>query len=377
MNPDFAPYKPRVDIDLEAVCANYRMLARASAPARAAAVVKCNAYGLGLGPVARSLAIKERCEIFFVAYAETGAALRQALEGVAPDAKIYIFNGPAAQSLCLFDQHRLIPVLNSLTQATLWARARPGAPAALHIDTGMNRLGAEPTELDAIKNLDDLNISLVMSHLACGSEPQRSMNARQLETFNDAAANFPKAPKSLAASAGALMAPDFHCDLTRLGVGLYGVSPFDEPDERIRPVARLTAPVIQIRSAAKGETAGYSGKYPIDRPSKLATVALGYGDGFPRAGSNAAYAFIGGALCPVAGCISMDLITLDVTDAKEPVSFGDRAEFFGPNLTIEDAAKSCGTIGYELLTNLGARVNRRYCWADAPAEAILLGAPGS
>ncbi|MBB5519866.1 alanine racemase [Amphiplicatus metriothermophilus] len=366
---DFRPpaTRPLVEIDLDALCANFRTLAAASAGATPAAVVKCDGYGLGAAPVAQALAIQEKCRTFFVAYPHEGARLRAALARCAPHATIYVFNGPHEETLAAFDAHRLIPVVNSLEQARLWARARPGAPAALHADTGMNRLGAPAYELDDIAALDGLSVVLVLSHLACSSDPPHEMNPRQRALFEKAAARFPGAARSLAASSGALLPASYHFELTRLGVGLYGVSPLDIPDGRIAPVARLTAPVIQLRNVAAGESVGYARAHVFDAPRRLATLALGYGDGLPRIIGDRGAAFLGGARCPIVGRVSMDLAVLDVTEAPEPVRLGDRAELFGPRLPIEETAAACMTIGYELLTSLGGRVPRRYLWRAAPA----------
>ena len=364
---------PSVDIDLQALCANIEAIARATPDAEAAAVVKCDAYGLGLAPVARALALKQNCESFFVAYAETGAALRGALQDIAPASDIYIFNGPTNDTLTHYRINKLIPILNTLEQATLWASVFPGAPAALHVDTGMNRLGLDPDELGALQKISGLNITLIMSHFACASTPGAPMLDRQYAAFKEIAAHFPEARASLASTGGALINADYGFDLTRLGVGLYGVGPFDGPHDQIKPVARLTAPVLQTRRVPAGESAGYDCTVTFDTERTLATVALGYGDGFPRAGSNRAHAYIGVAPCPVVGRISMDLIILDVTDAPRAVAPGDRAEFFGSNLPIEEAAAACGTIGYELLTGLGARIDRRYFWGEEAAETMLTG----
>ncbi len=386
---------PRLDIELSALCANYRGYQRragqsftaAGAAAVAAAVVKCDGYGLGAEAVALTLHAREGCRVFFVAYSEEGAAVRRA---VGPDAEILVFNGPFENTLGLFRDFSLTPVLNSAEQAALWASAAPGAPAALHIDTGMNRLGVKQRQAAAIAAIDGLKINLVMSHLACASDAGHAMNAAQLVAFNEAARLFPKARRSLAASGGALIAPEFNCDVLRIGVGLYGIEPLDAPAASgfLTPVAALTAPVIAVHTIARGESVGYGASFIAPSDMRLATVALGYGDGFPRAGSNSASAILGEVKCPIVGRVSMDLIVLDATRAA-PVRIGDRAEFFGARLRIEDAAAACGTLAYELLTNigglarpqsligggLGGRVRRRYLFAGAPAS--LAGAEGN
>lgn len=359
---------PAVEIDLDALCANYRTVKAAAPGAAIAAVVKCDAYGLGVAPIAKALAAREGAQKFFVAYPHEGAELRAAIAGHASDAAIYVFNGPSEESMALFAEFALTPVLNSREQARLWASARPGVAAAVHIDTGMNRLGAPPGEISDIAALRGLKVSLVMSHLACGSDPGHEMNKRQHLAFERISAAFPGARRSLSASAGAFMGPLYHYDIVRPGVALYGASPFDRPDPRLRPVARLTAPVLQIREVAAGECAGYGATLVFRAPARLATVALGYGDGFLRAAGEKGAAFLGGALCPVAGRISMDLIILDITKALEPVEIGDRAEFFGRRLPIEEAAAAAGTISYELLTGLGGRLSRQYLLDGRPTS---------
>ncbi len=371
---------PLLEIDLAALCANYRGLAAATPRAEAAAVVKCDAYGLGAVAIAKALHAREGCRSFFVAYSEEGAELRAALGG---DAGIFVFNGPFADVLAVYRQHRLTPVLNTIEQATLWASQMPGAPAAVHADTGMHRLGMKAGDLPALGGMKGLNIAVVISHLACASDAAHPMNARQFNAFQEAAALFPDARTSLSSSGGALIAEAFGFDMVRLGVGIYGVSPKDETTPGLWPVARLTAPVIQVDEANPGETVGYGATFTAQRRSTLATISLGYGDGFPRSGSNRAKAYLGGAACPIAGRVSMDLIVLDATDLPIRPEIGDRAEFFGPNLSIDTAATDCGTIGYELLTGvgglargLGGRVQRRYLWGSAPAGENPPGAEG-
>jgi alanine racemase len=364
---------PRFDIDLAALCDNYRRLKQSAPGAEAAAVVKCDAYGLGAERVAAVLRQKEGCRTFFVAYSEEGAALRRAL-GAGPE--IFVFNGPFPDSLPAYRDAALTPVLNTPEQAALWAEAAPGAPTALHVDTGMNRLGLSSDEAASLAAHSGLNATMVISHLACAAAPDHPMNDRQRAAFAEIAGRFPHARKSLSSSGGALIGAPFAFDLVRLGVGLYGVNPHDDRPSEMKPVARLTAAIIQLRRAAAGETVGYGATFTTRRPTVLATVALGYGDGLPRAASNRGSAALGGVPCPIVGRVSMDLTVLDVSDAPAPPQIGDRAEFFGERISIDAAAKACGTIGYELLTHvgglarprpgLGGRVRRRYLWAGAP-----------
>ncbi len=351
---------PWVEIDLAALCANFAMLRGAASGAETAAVVKCDAYGLGLAPVAEALATRENCRTFFVAYPEEGAQLRKALATAAPDATIYVFNGPLPDTIGIFNDAQLTPVVNSVAQAREWASRKPGAPCALHVDTGMNRLGAPVEDLAELAALSDLNVNVVMSHLACGADPDDGKNSEQRDTFAQAATLFPNARRSLAASAGALMDASYHFDLTRVGVALYGGSPFDVDDARIKPVATLNAPIVQIREIAPDETVGYGATFTAQKPTRIATAALGYGDGFPTGGSNRAEAAVAGARAKIAGRVSMDLIGLDVTALKTPPQVGETAEFFGQSVPLFEAARACGTVPYELLTGLGGRVDRRY-----------------
>ena len=367
------PSTPLVKVDLSALCRNFRRISAATPKAKPAAVVKCNAYGLGLVPVARALALHEQCETFFVAFTKTGIALRSALSSVAPDAKIYVFNGPSANEIDDFKIHRLTPVLNTVEQTSLWASSCPNATAALHIDTGMNRLGLAVTDMAAINQIDNLSIELVMSHFACASTPRSPMLAQQQSAFDTITKMFPGAKTSLASTGGALIDDAFGYDITRLGVGLYGASPFADAHDQIEPVAQLLAPVFQIRAVKAGQSAGYNATHIFKEDATLATIAIGYGDGFPRAGSNRAHVWLGGARCPMVGIISMDTIIVDITAAPAPIQVGDWAELYGTQLLIEEAASTCNTIAYELLTGLGERAERRYFWENAPADASLTG----
>ena len=352
---------PEVLINLTAICDNFTAMAHSAKTghdaALPAAVVKCNAYGLGLIPVATALAERAGCDAFFVAYPSEGKALRTAIEA----APIYVFHGVDRDSVPIYRRHGLTPVLNSPDQARLWAGVAPGAPAALHIDTGMNRLGVRPDDLAGLANMPGLMIDLVISHFADSEDPATAGNRAQARAFHDAAQHhFPTARRSLAASATALASPGDALDLVRLGVGLYGVAPLAHPDARIKPVATLIGKILATGRVAPGESVGYGRTFVAARDTRIATIGVGYGDGFPRTGSGKARAFVGGAPCPVIGRISMDLMVVDVTDAPQPVQPGDDAELFGPTLSIDDQAAACGTIGYELLTGLGPRVVRRY-----------------
>lgn len=336
-------------IDLGAVVANWRALAARSAGATGA-VVKADAYGLGVGPVARALA-GAGARSFFVALAGEGVTLREVI-GDGPE--IYLLSGHMAGDAEAIEGARLIPLLNSVDQMLRHVEALPGSAFGIQLDTGMNRLGMEPAEFSAIREIAAAQgPQLLMSHLACADEPDHPMNARQLATFREMTDGL-NIPRSLAATGGILLGSDHHFDLTRPGVGLFGGLPFAEA----RPVVTLDLPVIQIRDVETGETVGYSNTWRARRPSRVATVAAGYADGILRAsGIGARLHTPGGVACPVIGRISMDLITADVTDLEaEP----DVLQILGQHQGVDDLATAAGTIGYEILTALGARYTRTY-----------------
>ena len=336
-------------IDLDALAANWRALARASGAAQAGAVVKADAYGLGLAPVATTLA-EAGARVFFVALAEEGAELRQAL---GPGPEIHVFSGHMAGDAALIAAHDLIPLLNSPQQVARHLEALPDYPFGLQLDTGMNRLGLEPHEFRSLsERVLPLGPRLLQSHLACSDELDRTPNAVQLKVFRDLTDGL-GIPRSLAATGGILLGPDYHFDITRPGIGVYGARPFAEA----RPVVRLDLPVIQTRALARGEGAGYGFTWRAQRDTLLATVAAGYADGILRALSNRISLYAGERPCPLVGRVSMDLLTIDVTDLDEvPESLG----LLGPGQGVDDLADAAGTIGYEVLTSLGARYERNY-----------------
>lgn len=337
-------------IDLDAVAQNWRALdALSAATVQTAAVVKADAYGLGVAPVARSLAAAG-ARRFFIAAAEEGIALREAL---GPGPEIAVFSGHMEGDTDLIRDLALVPMLNSIEQATRHFEALPGAPFGVQLDTGMNRLGLEPAEFAAIRDLVlAQNPGLVMSHLACADDPDHEMNRRQLEAFR-AMTDDTGVPRSLAATGGILMGADYHFDLTRPGIGLYGGLPF----EAARPVVRLDLPVIQTREIATGETVGYGNSHTADHPARIATVAAGYADGLSRHLSNSGVLFAGDTPCPIVGRVSMDMIGVDVTHLDAAPA---ALTVFGPEQGVDDLAEAAGTIGYEMLTQLGGRYRRHY-----------------
>lgn len=358
---------PWVEIDLAALIANYETLKRAAPGATMSAVVKCDAYGLGAADISRALYDKGACREFFVTYPSEGVALRAALGEKRRDATIYVFNGPEETDIAAFGEAKLTPVLNSIEQASLWAKASPNASSILHFDTGINRLGAPLEDAGPLAAMKELAPTHVMSHLACGSDPSDPKNAAQRDEFLEVAKLFPGARLSLSASAGALMDASYHFDLIRPGIALYGGSPFEKDDARIAPVASFKAPILQLRELAPGETVGYGATFCATRKTRIAVAAVGYGDGAPITGSGRAQSAVNGVVVPLAGRISMDLICLDVTGLPAAPAAGDAVELFGAGIRLFDAAEAFGVHSYELLTGLGARVDRRYVWG--PGEA--------
>jgi alanine racemase len=342
---------------LEALAANYAFFDTQSDGAICSAVIKADGYGLGVARVARTLA-QAGCGVFFVAHLGEAITAREAL-GTGP--VIYVLNGLMEGQCEVFLRHDLRPVLNDLDQITYWADQGLGAPAALHVDTGMNRLGISEEDIDpANEALVGVNLALIMSHLACASDPQHPKNQMQRDAFIAAASRLPSAPLSLAASAGILLSGDYCFDLVRPGIGLYGGGPFDIEHVPLTPVATLEAPIIQLRRIGPGDTIGYGASWQADRARTIATLALGYADGFLRTGSSRGFAILGGAVCPIVGRVSMDLITLDVTAAGKAAKIGAYAQFLGRGAPIDAQAQALGTISYELLTRLGGRFERVY-----------------
>ncbi|MGA1267430.1 MAG: alanine racemase [Gemmobacter sp.] len=345
-------------IDLDAVAANWRALAgRAAHGARTGAGVTADGYGLGAAEVARAL-VRAGARQFFVAQAAEGLALRAAL-GAVPD--IFVLSGHMEGATAAIAEARLVPALNSIEQMTRHFAALPGHPFAVQIDTGMARLGLPPDHWRAVAGtiLPERPL-LLMSHLACADEPAHSMNAQQLSLFHTLTVGTGIA-RSLAATGGILLGHPYHFELTRPGIGLYGGAPFAQA----RAVVALDLPVIQTRVIAPGTPVGYGASWIAPRESVIATVSAGYADGLPRAlggprAEGAGFAlWAGGQRCPVVGRVSMDLITVDVTDLDE---VPETLAVLGPGQGqgVDALAALAGTIGYEILTSLGARYARRH-----------------
>ena len=337
-------------IDLAAIAKNWTALdALSDQSVETAATVKANAYSLGAAPVSRKLS-KTGARTFFVAASEEAAAVRQA---VGDKRRIFVYSGHMSGDTDMISDLALIPLLNSIEQITRHIEALPAHPFGIQLDTGMNRLGLEPEEWAACRELViKQRPQLIMSHLACGDEPDHPMNAQQLKQFHEMTDGV-DAPKSLAATAGVLLGPDYHFDLVRPGIGLYGGLPFEDAE----PVVRLGIPVIQTRTVQPGESVGYGNSWIADEPTRLATVATGYADGILRSASNQAMLFSDDTPCPLVGRVSMDMIAVDVTHLPAAPKTLD---ILCPMQTIDDLAESAGTIGHEVLTALGNRPQRRY-----------------
>ncbi len=350
---------PTLDIRRDAVVENWRALdARSGAACETAAVVKADCYGLGAAEIAPAFAAAG-VRTFFVAVAEEGAALRRIL-GNGPE--IAVFSGHMAGDAALIRDAALIPMLNSPEQVARHADALPGAAFGVQLDSGMNRLGCEPADWAALRAAGLPGVPwLAMSHLACADDPDHPQNAAQLAMFR-AMTDDTGLRRSLAATGGVLLGDAYHFDLTRPGIGLYGGAPFADA----APVVRLAIPVIQCRDVAPGESVGYGATWVAARPSRIATVAAGYADGILRAMSGRALLHAGGIACPLAGRVSMDLLTVDVTEYVAAQGADPEAlDLLGPEQGIDAVADAAGTIGYEILTALGPRYTRRI--ADGPA----------
>jgi alanine racemase len=373
-------------IDLAAIVKNWKALAKRVVPADCAAVIKADAYGCGIAPVAAALSAAG-CNTFFVAHLAEARAARTA----APDAAIYVLNGFPPGSAAAFPEINARPVIGSLAEFVEWDAYRTATgwngPAALHFDTGMNRLGFAHEEAALFTTrvkMPGHGISLVMSHLACADTPDHPLNAKQVEAFRDLRYLFRGTPTSLANSSGIFLGPAAHCDMVRPGAALFGANPTPGRPNLAEPVVTLTARIVQVRDVPRGGTVGYGATWTASRASRIAIVSVGYGDGYPRAASEArgsvspaarngarnpgawlalsgAVAVIAGRRCPMAGRISMDLMAFDVTGVPEELARrGGDATLIGDGITVDDVAAWSGTIGYEVLTGLGRRYRREW-----------------
>ena len=357
-------------VDLAALTANWKALAKRAERAKCAAVVKADAYGVGLEQAAQALA-KAGCDTFFVATFDEALRLRT----IMPSVTIYLLNGlnpGSAELVCGIDVR---PVLGSMAEIEEWEahadETGEEAPAAIHIDTGMNRHGLSLLEAQALAPrlvTEEITFkpALIMSHLACADEPSHEMNKQQIETFSNIIKKFPGMPAWLCNFAGLRAFPDAHFDLVRPGVSLYGGRALNAGENPMQPVVKLQARIVTIREAKAGTTVGYGARLKLSRDSRLAIISAGYADGIFRAAGSSdnkkgADAIVAGTRCNVAGRISMDLMAVDVTDVPaDKVKRGDLVTLLGDGITVDDLAGHARTIGYEVLTSLGRRWKRVY-----------------
>ncbi len=356
-------------VDLGGIKANWRWLSAVAHGAECAGVVKADAYGLGIERVVAAL-WEAGCRTFFVATLVEGARVKAAL----PEAIVYVLDGlmPGTAPVCA--DRGLRPVLSGRAEIEEWAAycraVGSKLPAAVQLDTGMSRLGLPPSEVQALADdpapFADFTLALVMSHLACADFGGAEMNARQKANFDAMRALLPPAPASLANSAGTLLGPDYRYDLVRPGIALYGGRAVEGRPNPAAKVVRVEARILQVREIAPGAVVGYGAMFTAARPTRIATIATGYADGFLRSisgpvGKPSPPAYISGYRAPIAGRVSMDLVTLDVTDVPPALAQrGAWAELIGRHVQIDDLADSSGTIGYEVLTRLGPRFQRIY-----------------
>ncbi len=364
-SPDVRSAPAVLSVDLGALKANWRQLRDKASPAECAACVKGDAYGLGLERCATALA-EAGCHTFFVATPAEGRKLRKHQR----KAVIYVLDGLMPGLAGFYVDHGLRPVLSSLEEIAEWRGAAPGCKAALHVDTGINRLGLTPRDVEVLathpERLAGIDLSLVMSHLASADEPDHPGNEAQRVLFERLRSSLPPAPASLANSAGVFLGTRFHFDLVRPGVAIYGGNPFSRLANPMRPVAHLKATVLQVREVAAGGKVGYGGEWTAEGDSRIAVIAVGYRDGLLRSlaarpGKAPATVWLAGGRVPIVGRISMDLITVDVSALPAgEVRRGMTAEIIGEHISVDDLAEAAGTIAYEILTALGSRFARVY-----------------
>jgi alanine racemase len=365
-------------IDLQALQDNWRLLATHAGAAECGAAVKGNAYGLGIEPVSRAL-WEAGCRSYFVARPSEGEELR----GLLPEAVIYVLDGLFAGQAEFYAKLDLRPALISVAEAREWAGFGRvygrKLPCALHVDTGINRLGFSFAEFSALLDdrftLEGLNLSLLMSHLACADEPAHPLNAKQCEAFAELRRKLSGVPASLANSSGIFLGEGYTHDLVRPGIAIYGGNPTLAATNPMRPVAHLEGTVMQVRHVPEGDTVGYSATWAAQRPTRIAVLGAGYKDGVPRAlssnpGAETAQVFLGGQRCPIIGRVSMDMMAIDITDlSPHAIVRGSRAEILGDHIPIDEAAAWAGTVSYELLTRLGSRYARLYSGIESDRPA--------
>lgn len=352
----------RLTVNLDALVSNWQMLAELASPGECAGVVKGNAYGLGLEPVSHAL-WNAGCRTFFVALPQEAFELRTYL----PEAAIYCLGGLTPAGADDFVSYAIRPVLNTMDQVREWAAFNGDHQAALHVDTGMTRLGLTMVEANALAAdtalLEQLNLTHVMSHLACADTPDHPLNDVQIANFAHVRTLFPGVPGSLANSAGTLQGERFRHDLARPGIALYGGASVVPAPVDLNPVVTLEARIMQVRPAKAGEVVGYGATKTLERDSRIAILGVGYADGYHRLVGNDsnAHMMINDKRAPMLGRVSMDLMAADITEAHfDDVRAGMFVELINSQLTVDVVAGWAQTIGYEVLTGLGPRYARTY-----------------
>jgi alanine racemase len=362
-----------LSIDLKALQQNYLTVKSRVEPAECGASVKADAYGIGLEPAAKAL-WAAGCRTFFVALPEEGRKLR----GILEHANIYVLGGLFSGEAAFYTEHSLRPALGEASEVEEWARwcREQGKryPAAVHIESGINRLGLEAPKLKELAGAPEIfslfDLTLVLSHLARADEPEDDFNRQQLERFEALRRLLPRAPASLANSPGAFLPRTYHFDLVRPGIALYGGNPFHDRPNPFKPVALLAGRILQLKRLKEGDSVGYGGNFRAARASLIGVVAAGYADGYPRAcsfqaGRAPALVWAKGHFAPVVGRVSMDMMTVDMTDIPVQLKRGDMVELMGTHVTVDDLASWAGTLPYEILTRLGSRYARLYSDFDS------------
>ena len=349
-----------LSINLAALANNWRAIAQRIAPAECGATIKADGYGCGAAKVAAAL-WNAGCKTFFVALPMEGKQLRETL----PDATIYVLDGLFGGQAAFYENHDLRPCLASPDEVSEWIGATGGKhKAALHVDTGINRLGLDMPQAEALAGnialMEKAGLCLLMSHLASGYDETGAANEGQRQRFKVLRKLFPALPGSLANSPGTYLGADYAHDLARPGVALFGGNPFSDRRNDLEPVVHLSAPVLQVRDVATGDGVGYGATWRADRQTRIAVIGVGYADGLMRAtGNGPAMVAFNGQVAPIVGRVSMDMITVDVTDMQD-VRRGSVAELLGTHITVDDWAGWAGTIPYEILTSLGRRYAKVY-----------------
>lgn len=349
-------------INLEAIIDNYRQCLDLAGGADCAAMVKADAYGMGISQVAPALFDRGGCQIFFVANLAEATKLRH----VVPGAVIYVLNGIFPGHEACFIRHNIRPVLNDPAQIRLWAATSGAGPCAIHFDTGINRLGLSPDQTLAFIHdtglREKLDISLVMSHLACSDDPENPMNEQQLKDFTDITRHFPDCPASLANSGAILLGPRYHFDLVRPGLLLFGGNPSNGAGpQNIRPVCQITGKILQIRKLDAGKAVGYGASWTADKPCHIATINIGYADGYLQLFNGCGRVYLAGRTLPVVGRVSMDMIAVDISGINpDQIIPGSDIELLGEHITLEMASEVSTLSQYEILTGVRERYHRIY-----------------